>query len=105
MKSVTKIQDEIMIEAFEKWNDLKQSLNENQTQFIQKEIEKQENSILTWNKVIPIYLNDNLYGVFNAIELIKDGMSKAIRNGANEFEIAKDTKIVIYQLILFSLLQ
>lgn len=45
MDSADKLHNELMKQAFEKWNSLKPALNQAQIDFVEKEIEKQENSI------------------------------------------------------------
>lgn len=104
MDSADKLHNELMEQAFEKWNFLKPALNQAQIDFVEKEIEKQENSILTWNKLLDVYLKDDINGFFDAISILKDGMNKAINNGADELKLIKDTKEIALQFLIVSLL-
>jgi hypothetical protein len=104
MNYADKLHDELIENAFDKWNSIKLSLNQSQIDFIQKEIEKQKNSILTWNKLLDAYIKDDVYGFFDAINILKDGMNKAINNGADELKLIKDTKEIALQFLIVSLL-
>lgn len=103
MDSADKLHNELMAQAFEKWNSLKLSLNQSQIEFVEKEIEKQQNSILTWNSLLDIYIKDDINGFFNAFSVLRDGMNKALNNGADESTIIKDTKQIALQFIIVSL--
>lgn len=104
MKYADKLHDELIENAFDKWNSIKLSLNQSQIDFVQKEIEKQKNSILTWNKLLDVYIKDDVNGFFDAMNILKDGMSKAINNGADELKLIKDTKQIALQFLIVSLL-
>lgn len=56
MNYANKLHDELIENAFYKWVCIKLSLNQSQIDFIQKEIEKQKNSLLTWNKLLDVYI-------------------------------------------------
>lgn len=128
MDSADKLHNELMTQAFDKWNSLKPLLNQAQIDFVEKEIKKQQNSVLTWNEFIELILSDKELGYFNAIakchKNYRNAMSSEICSFDNslleigdenqvDFDVQRnklidsiiyENKLMIVEIIRFSLM-
>lgn len=54
---------------------------------------------LTLNTLLDVYIKDDANGFFDAINILKDGINKAINNSADELKLIKDTKQIALQFL------